>query len=178
VWSAAPCGAAKDPDFFVYRAVDVRRRWSCACLLVLFCRCVAPDHALCFVSVLSAYSLQASCVLRAWSWRPVGRSGGVGRALGWKTLGELRALSRRHATSLLLSQSFSRVRLASGLLAALACAQSPRGDGRQEGVVLGPDPRRQCFGLQHLSESFTFGLRYALVGHFAQPVACRAVPGA
>ena len=61
--SAAPCGAAKDPVFFVYRAVDVRRRWSCACLLVLFCRCVAPDHALCFVSVLSAYSLQASCVV-------------------------------------------------------------------------------------------------------------------
>ena len=61
MWSAAPCGAAKDPDFFVYRAVDVRRRWSCACLLVRFWRCVAPDHALCLVSVLSAYSLQASC---------------------------------------------------------------------------------------------------------------------
>ena len=62
MWSAAPCGAAKDPEFFVYRAVDVRRRWSCACLLVRFWRCVAPDHALCLVSVLSAYSLQASCV--------------------------------------------------------------------------------------------------------------------
>ena len=52
------------PSFFlhvIYRAVDVRRRWSCACLLVRFCRCVAPDHALCLVSVLRAYSLQASC---------------------------------------------------------------------------------------------------------------------
>lgn len=52
------------PSFFlhvIYRAVDVRRRWSCACLLVRFWRCVAPDHALCFVSVLRAYSLQASC---------------------------------------------------------------------------------------------------------------------
>ena len=107
MWSAAPCGAAKDPDFFVYRAVDVRRRWSCACLLVRFWRCVAPDHALCFVSVLSAYSLQASCALRAWSWHPVGRSGGVGRALGAKTLGEPRALSRRHATSSFLSRSFA-----------------------------------------------------------------------
>ena len=56
------------PSFFlhvIYRAVDVRRRWSCACLLVLFCRCVAPDHALDLVSVLSAYSLQASCVVVA-----------------------------------------------------------------------------------------------------------------
>ena len=56
------------PSFFlhvIYRAVDVRRRWSCACLLVRFWRCVAPDHALCFVSVLSAYSLQASCVVVA-----------------------------------------------------------------------------------------------------------------
>jgi len=65
VWSAACGQAAEDLEFFVYRAVDVRRRWSCACLLVLFCRCVAPDHALCLVSVLSAYSLQASCVVVA-----------------------------------------------------------------------------------------------------------------
>ena len=107
MWSAAPCGAAKDPEFFVYRAVDVRRRWSCACLLVRFWRCVAPDHALCFVSVLSAYSLQASCVVYGCLWRPVDRSGGVGRALGAKTLGEPRALSRRHATSLVLSRSFA-----------------------------------------------------------------------
>ena len=111
MWSAAPCGAAEDRDFFAYRAVDVRRRWSCACLLVRFCRCVAPDHALDLVSVLRAYSLQASCVLRLCSWRPVGRSGGVGRALGAKTLGELRALSRRHATSLVLSRSFAHTRL-------------------------------------------------------------------
>ena len=138
MWSAAPCGAAKDPEFFVYRAVDVRRRWSWACLLVRFWRCVAPDHALCFVSVLSAYSLQASCALRVCLWRPVGRSGGVGRALGAKTLGELRALSRRHATSLVLSRSLERFRRMSGLLAALACAQSPRGDGRQESVVFRP----------------------------------------
>ena len=74
---------------------------------------------------------------------------GSGRACEVKTLGELRALSRRHATSLFLSRSYWRVHRASGLLAALACAQRPRGDGRQEGVVLGPDPRRQCFGLQH-----------------------------
>ena len=86
MWSAACGQAAEDLVFFLYRAVDVRRRWSWACLLVLFCRCVAPDHALCLVSVLSAYSLQASCVLRVWSWRPVDRSGGVGRALGAKTL--------------------------------------------------------------------------------------------
>ena len=63
MWSAACGQAAEDLEFFVYRAVDVRRRWSCACLLVRFWRCVAPDHALCLVSVLSAYSLQASCVV-------------------------------------------------------------------------------------------------------------------
>ena len=107
MWSAACGQAAEDLEFFVYRAVDVRRRWSCACLLVRFWRCVAPDHALCLDSVLSAYSLQASCALRVGLWRPVGRSGGVGRALGAKTLGEPRALSRRHATSLFLSRSFA-----------------------------------------------------------------------
>jgi len=153
---SAACGqAAEDLEFFVYRAVDVRRRWSWACLLVLFCRCVAPDHALCLVSVLSAYSLQASCVvfeaLRVRLWVLLARRGdervfvassgsssfvsGSGRALEVKTLGEPRALSRRHATSLFLSRSFWRIRRASGLVAALACAQSPRGDGRQEGVV-------------------------------------------
>ena len=72
MWSAACGQAAEDLEFCVYRAVDVRRRWSWACLLVRFWRCVAPDHALCLVSVLSAYSLQASCVvfeaLRAYSW--------------------------------------------------------------------------------------------------------------
>ena len=75
MWSAACGQAAEDLEFFlhvIYRAVDVRRRWSWACLLVRFWRCVAPDHALCLVSVLSAYSLQASCVvfeaLRAYSW--------------------------------------------------------------------------------------------------------------
>ena len=52
-----------------YRAVDVRRRWSCACLLVLLE--VAPDHALRLVSVLSAYSLQASCVVVASGGRSV-----------------------------------------------------------------------------------------------------------
>ena len=65
MWSAACGQAAEDLEFFVYRAVDVRRRWSWACLLVRFWRCVAPDHALCLVSVLSAYSLQASCVVVA-----------------------------------------------------------------------------------------------------------------
>ena len=141
MWSAAPCGAAKDPDFFVYRAVDVRRRWSCACLLVLFWRCVAPDHALDLVSVLSAYSLQASCVvfeaLRVCLWVLLARRGdervfvasdgpsplvsGSGRACEVKTLGELRALSRRHATSLFLWRSLARFRAVSGLLAALVC---------------------------------------------------------
>ena len=103
MWSAACGQAAEDLEFFVYRAVDVRRRWSCACLLVLFCRCVAPDHALCLVSVLSAYSLQASCVVVASGgliWRR--RAGARG-----ETLGEPRALSRRHATSLVLSRSFA-----------------------------------------------------------------------
>ena len=149
------------PRFFlhvIYRAVDVRRRWSCACLLVLFCRCVAPDHALCLVSVLSAYSLQASCALRVCLWRPVGGSGGVGRALGAKTLGEPRALSRRHATSSFLSRSFWRVRRASGLLAGLACAQCLAATGDKTASFLGTDPSRQCFGLQHLSESLTFRL--------------------
>ena len=79
MWSAACGQAAEDLEFFVYRAVDVRRRWSCACLLVLFCRCVAPDHALCLVSVLSAYSLQASCVvfeaLRVCLWLLLDRRG-------------------------------------------------------------------------------------------------------
>ena len=63
MWSAACGQAAEDLEFFLQRAVDVRRRWSWACLLVRFCRCVAPDHALCLDSVLSAYSLQASCVV-------------------------------------------------------------------------------------------------------------------
>ena len=48
-------------------------------MLVLFCRCVAPDHALCLVSVLSAYSLQASCVvfeaLRVCLWLLLDRRG-------------------------------------------------------------------------------------------------------
>ena len=70
MWSAACGQAAEDLEFFVYRAVDVRRRWSCACLLVRFWRCVAPDHALCLVSVLRAYSLQASCVT-GWALRCV-----------------------------------------------------------------------------------------------------------
>ena len=63
---------------------------------------------------------------------------GSGPAHEAKLLGEPRALSRRHATSLFLSRSFWRIRRASGLLAALACAQSPRGDGRQESVVFRP----------------------------------------
>ena len=127
MWSAACGQAAEDLEFFVYRAVDVRRRWSCACLLVLFCRCVAPDHALCLVSVLSAYSLQASCVvfeaLRVCLWLLLDRRGDERvfvasdgpsslvspskLACGAKTLGEPRALSRRHATSLFLPRSFA-----------------------------------------------------------------------
>ena len=146
MWSAACGQAAEDLEFFVYRAVDVRRRWSWACLLVRFWRCVAPDHALCLDSVLSAYSLQASCVVVT----SVGRSGGVGRALGAKTLGEPRALSRRHATSSFLSRSFWRVRRAGGLLAALTCARCLAATGDKKASFLGTDPRRQCFGLEHL----------------------------
>ena len=90
MWSAACGQAAEDLEFFlhvIYRAVDVRRRWSWACLLVRFWRCVAPDHALCFVSVLSAYSLQASCVVVAsdgvlWRRRAGSRSENSGRASG------------------------------------------------------------------------------------------------
>ena len=87
MWSAACGQAAEDLEFFVYRAVDVRRRWSCACLLVRFWRCVAPDHALDLASVLSAYSLQASCVVVAsggvlWRRRAGSRSENSGRASG------------------------------------------------------------------------------------------------
>ena len=78
---------------------------------------------------------------------------GSGRAREAKLLGEPRALSRRHATSLFLWRSLARFgafRSASGLLAALVCARCPRGDGGREGDVLGTDPSRQCFGLEHL----------------------------
>ena len=37
-------------------------------------------------------------------------------------------------------------------------------------VRLDADPRRQCFGLQHLCESLTLRLADGLIGHFAQPV--------
>ena len=131
MWSAACGQAAKDPDFFVYRAVDVRRRWSCACLLVRFWRCVAPDHALDLVSVLSAYSLQASCVVVA--------SGGV---LWRRRAGSRSENSRRASGALAASRDvfvsldkFQASRSESGHLAALVCAPSPRGDGRLEGVV-------------------------------------------
>ena len=146
MWSAACGQAAKDPDFFVYRAVDVRRRWSWACLLVLFCRCVAPDHALCLDSVLSAYSLQASCVVVASGgplWR---RRAGVRSENSRRASGAL-AASRDVFVSL---AKFRALRRLCGLVAALVCVQSPRGDGSEEGVVLGTDPRRQCFGLEHL----------------------------
>ena len=131
MWSAACGQAAEDLEFFVYRAVDVRRRWSWACLLVRFWRCVAPDHALCLVSVLSAYSLQASCVVAAsggsiWRRRAGSRSENSGRASG------ALAASRDVFVSL---AKFRAPRRASGLVAALVRAQSPRGDGRQEGVV-------------------------------------------
>ena len=131
MWSAACGQAAEDLEFFVYRAVDVRRRWSWACLLVLFCRCVAPDHALCLVSVLSAYSLQASCVVVA--------SGGP----RWRRrVGVRSEISRRASSALAASRDvfgslakFRAPRRASGLVAALVRAPSPRGDGRLEGVV-------------------------------------------
>ena len=123
MWSAAPCGAAKDPDFFVYRAVDVRRRWSWACLLVRFWRCVAPDHALCFVSVLSAYSLQASCVVVV--------SGG---SLWRRRAGDRIENSRRASGALAAScdvfvslDKFQASRSESGHLAALVVVHNPRG---------------------------------------------------
>ena len=131
MWSAACGQAAEDLEFFVYRAVDVRRRWSCACLLVRFWRCVAPDHALCLVSVLSAYSLQASCVVVAsggslWRRRAGSRSENSRRASG------ALAASRDVFVSL---AKFRALRRLCGLVAALVCVQSPRGDGRLEGVV-------------------------------------------
>ena len=131
MWSAACGQAAEDLEFFVYRAVDVRRRWSCACLLVLFCRCVAPDHALCLVSVLSAYSLQASCVVVAsggllWRRRAGARSENSPRAAG------ALAASRDVFVSL---AKFRAHQAACSLLGPLVCAPSPRGDGRLEGVV-------------------------------------------
>ena len=131
MWSAACGQAAEDLEFFVYRAVDVRRRWSWACLLVLFCRCVAPDHALCLDSVFSAYSLQASCVVVAsggpiWRRRAGSRSENSPRASG------ALAASRDVLVSF---AKFRAPRRASGLVAALVRARSPRGDGRREGVV-------------------------------------------
>ena len=146
MWSAACGQAAEDLEFFVYRAVDVRRRWSWACLLVRFCRCVAPDHALCLVSVLSAYSLQASCVVVA--------SGGV----FWRRrAGAQGEKSRRASGALAASRDvfvslakFRAPRRASGLVAALACARCPAATGDKKASFLGSDPRRQCFGLQHL----------------------------
>ena len=112
------------PSFFlhvIYRAVDVRRRWSCACLLVRFWRCVAPDHALCFVSVLRAYSLQASCGVTGvvvasggslWRRRAGSRSENSRRASG------ALAASRDVFVSL---EKFRAPRAASGLVAALVC---------------------------------------------------------
>ena len=170
MWSAACGQAAEDLEFFVYRAVDVRRRWSWACLLVLFCRCVAPDHALCLVSVLSAYSLQASCVvfeaLRVRLWVLLARRGdervfvassgsssfvsGSGRALEVKTLGEPRALSRRHATSLFLSRSFAVSAVRAALWQPWCVLRALAATGDKKASFLGTDPSRQCFGLQHL----------------------------
>ena len=115
----------------------MRRRWSCACLLVRFWRCVAPDHALCLVSVLSAYSLQASCALRVCLWRPVGRSGGVGRAF-WiensqRASGAL-AASRDVFVSL---DKFQASRSESGHLAALVVVQNPRSAWRPRHDAVG-----------------------------------------
>ncbi len=115
------------PRFFlhvIYRAVDVRRRWSWACLLVRFWRCVAPDHALCLVSVLSAYSLQASCVVVA-SVGPLWRRLGVSRSENSRRASGALAASRLVSSS---SGVYGRRRSASGLLAALVCVQNPRGD--------------------------------------------------
>ena len=86
------------PRFFlhvIYRAVDVRRRWSWACLLVRFWRCVAPDHALDLVSVLRAYSLQASCGVTGVFVASVGplwrRRAGWRRENSWRASGALAA---------------------------------------------------------------------------------------
>ena len=131
MWSAACGQAAEDLEFFAYRAVDVRRRWSWACLLVRFWRCVAPDHALCLVSVLSAYSLQASCVAVA--------SGGPLR----RRRAGARSENSRRASGALAASRDVFVSLAK-FLARSPCGRSfgspdvcsvPRGDGRQEGVV-------------------------------------------
>ena len=134
MWSAACGQAAEDLGFFVYRAVDVRRRWSCACLLVRFWRCVAPDHALCLVSVLSAYSLQASCVVVASGGPPWRRRAGARSENSRRASGAL-AASRDVFVSF---AKFRALRRLCGLVAALVCVQSPRGDGRQEGVVFRP----------------------------------------
>ena len=121
-------GPVRRAPFFIYRAVDVRRRWSCACLLVRFWRCVAPDHALCFVSVLSAYSLQASCVVVA---ATVGRlllaraAAGAGRKTLGAALGRLQAKlsekQRRSDISLVVGRERRLFAAVSGLLAALVC---------------------------------------------------------
>ena len=193
MWSAACGQAAEDLEFFVYRAVDVRRRWSCACLLVRFWRCVAPDHALDLVSVLSAYSLQASCVagraLRVCLWLLLARRGdervfvasggpsplvrGSARAREAKLLGEPRALSRRHVWFLLRRAPTAGAAARAAFWQPWCVFRTPAAtSGRVTTPCswwLGtPRSRRQRLRLQDLSQSFAFRFRDGLVRHLSQ----------
>ncbi len=91
-------------------------------MLVLFCRCVAPDHALDLVSVLSAYSLQASCVVVA-SGGPLRRRRAGSRSENSRRASGALAASRDVFVSL---DKFQASRSESGHLAALVVVHNPR----------------------------------------------------
>ena len=108
-----------------------------------------------------------------WSWRPVDRAGGVGWACGAKSLGELRALSRRHATLLVLSRSFAVSAVRAAFWQPWCVFRTPAAtSGRVTTPCswwLGtPRSRRQRLRLQDLSQSFAFRFRDGLVRHLSQ----------
>ena len=121
-------------------------------MLVRFWRCVAPDHALDLVSVLSAYSLQASCVVVA--------SGG---SLWRRWAGSRSENSRRASGALAASRDvfvsldkFQASRSENGHLAALVVVHNARDAWRRRHgavflVATTLVKRRQSLGLQHLS---------------------------
>ena len=152
MWSAACGQAAEDQEFLSH--LPRRRREAPLELRVLARPLLEVRRAgprarlgLGLEGVLLAGVLRCSEVLRVCLWLLLDRRGdervfvasdgpsplvsGSGPAHEAKLLGEPRALSRRHATSLFLSRSLARFgafRSASGLLAALVCVQEPRGD--------------------------------------------------
>ena len=108
-------------------------------------------------------------------WRDgVAASGGLSERKISESFGRSRGVTRRLRFSREVFGAFA-VRAAFWqpwcVLGALAAT------GDKKASFLGTDPRRQCFGLQHLRESLTLRLADGLVGHFAQPVRRCAVPG-